>query len=88
MTMDTLVRLGGALLMLAAPLVIIVGGEWLRRSAAPPPAQLPAPARNTDADWLALPFQLIAGVAGLLWCVVGLLVFLSPLLLLAWAVFR
>lgn len=40
-------------------------------------------AASDDGEWLLLPFQLIAGLAALCWCLLGLLVFLSPLLLLA-----
>lgn len=41
-----------------------------------------------DAEWLLLPFQIVGGLAVLLWCLAGLLVFLSPLLALAWLVTR
>jgi hypothetical protein len=38
---------------------------------------------SSDAEWLLLPFQLIGGLAALLWCLLGLLVFLGPLLFVA-----
>jgi hypothetical protein len=40
-------------------------------------------AASDGGAWLLLPFQLVAGLAALCWCLLGLLVFLSPLLILA-----
>lgn len=45
-------------------------------------SQRPAEA-SSDAEWLLLPFQLVGGLAALLWCLLGLLVFLAPLLFVA-----
>lgn len=83
---DLLTRALGWVLMLAVPL----GLAWLgATSPAPPPVQRQTPAAPlTAGEWLALPFQLVAGLAGLCWLVVALLVFLSPLLALAWLVLR
>lgn len=45
------------------------------------PAKAPARpvAASDDAGWLLLPFQLIGGLAALLWCLLGLAFFLAPL---------
>ena len=52
----------------------------------PTPEESAQHARDTraDADWLLLPFQSVGGLAGLCWCLIGLAVFLSPLLFLVW----
>ncbi len=42
------------------------------------PPQRPV-AASDDAEWLLLPFQLIAGLAGLLWGLIMVLIFLAPL---------
>lgn len=76
-----LIRAGGLLLMLS-PLALI-----FLPLPDPPAPQRPQDA-SADTDWLVLPFQAVAGLAGLCWCAVGLLVFLSPLLVLAWLVLR
>lgn len=54
-----------------------------------PPTAPQAPQDASDAgEWLALPFQLVAGLAGLLWLAIAALVFVSPVLALAWLVLR
>ncbi len=61
---------------------------WGNRQPDPPKAPARPVVASSDGEWLALPFQLIAGLAGLAWCLVGLAVFLSPLLILVWLVAR
>jgi len=82
--MDLLTRALGAVLMLAPAVALM----WL--GSRPRPVDPPARpvAASSDAEWLLLPFQLVAGLAGLLWCLAGLALFLSPLLVLAWLVVR
>lgn len=41
---------------------------------------------STDADWILAPFQVVAGLAGLCWLALAALLFVSPLLVLAWLV--
>lgn len=70
-----------------ACLAFAVWGHWGPHAepyyrSAPKAPQRPVVASD-DGAWLLLPFQLVAGLAALCWCLLGLLVFLSPLLILA-----
>lgn len=84
--MNLLMRILGLVLMLAPGCGLI----WLgMTSPAKPPAKPEPPAAPLDAgEWLALPFQLLAGLAGLCWLAIAALAFVSPLLVLAWLVTR
>jgi hypothetical protein len=84
---DLLTRALGFAVMIGVPLALL----WLgSRCPAPTPAKRPqAPPEPLDSgEWLLLPFQLAGGLAGLLWCLIGVAAFLSPLLVLAWLVAR
>jgi hypothetical protein len=85
--MNLLMHTLGWALMLVVPLGLI----WLGATSpapSPPARPQPPPAPLDAGEWLLLPFQLVAGLAGLCWALAGLLVFLSPVLLLAWLVLR
>ena len=75
------------LLALGVPLAIgLLIGVLTPPMPEPTPEEAAQHARDTraDADWFLLPFQIVGGLAGLCWCLIGLAVFLSPLLFLVW----
>ena len=86
MAPELLTRAAGWVLLLGVPLAYC----WLVSYAPPrpaaPPRRLPEPL--TAGEWLALPFAAAATLATLFWLAVAALLFLSPVLLLAWVVLR
>jgi hypothetical protein len=85
--MALLPRILGFVIMIGVPLALI----WLGSCCpAPTPAKRPQAPQDasSDREWLLAPFQLLAGLAGLCWCLIGVAAFLSPLLALAWLVAR
>ncbi len=83
---DTLTRAAGLVLM-ALPLL---GLMWLGATAPERPVKPPRrPAEPLSAgEWLSLPFALLTTLATLCWLAIAALVFLSPVLALAWLVAR
>lgn len=74
----------GALIFLVFPLGLLIANTiaaWRNPLPKAPPTR--PVAASDDAEWLLLPFQLVAGLAGLCWCLIGLGVFLAPLLFVA-----
>jgi hypothetical protein len=68
---------------LVSPLVLLALGAFIyftNRLPECPPAPPGRPQEaSRDAEWLLLPFQVVGGLAGLLWCLILLAVFLAPL---------